>query len=151
MSDTNKVTYLKDYKQPDFWVTHVDLTFDLREGETLVSAKLQVTKNGNHQNPLVLDGEELDLLEVKLNGVAIVKGANLTEGYVVDTESLSLKPTQDKFTIDTLVKIHPEQNSALEGLFKTGGNWCTQCEAEGFRRMTFFPDGLLRRQSANYC
>jgi len=140
VSEANKVTYLKDYRQPDFWVTHVDLTFDLCDGETFVSAKLHVAKNGHHHNPLVLDGEKLDLLEVKLNDVAIAKGANLTEGYVVDTESLSLQPTQDKFTIDTLVRIYPEKNSALEGLFKTGGNWCTQCEAEGFRRITFFSD-----------
>ena len=53
MSEVNAVTYLKDYTQPDYWVTHVDLTFDLREGETLVSAKLHVKKNGNHDNPLV--------------------------------------------------------------------------------------------------
>ena len=77
MSEVNTVKYLKDYKQPDYWVTHVDLTFDLRDGETLVSAKLQVKKNGSHQNPLVLDGEELELLEVKVNDVALAKGALL--------------------------------------------------------------------------
>ncbi len=140
MSEANTVTYLKDYTQPDYWVTHVDLTFDLRDGETFVSTKLQVKKNGNHHNPLVLDGEKLELLEVKLNDLALAKGANLTEGYVVDKESLSLQPTNDTFTVDTLVRIHPEQNTALEGLFKSSGNWCTQCEAEGFRRITFFPD-----------
>ncbi len=140
MSDVNTVTYLKDYKQPDYWVTHVDLTVDLRAGETLVSAKLQVKKNGSHDHPLVLDGEDLELLEVKLNGRAIPKMANLKEGYVVSQASLSLLPTDDTFTVDTLVKIYPEQNTALEGLYKSGGNWCTQCEAEGFRRITFFPD-----------
>ncbi|GJL65439.1 MAG: aminopeptidase N [Nitrospirales bacterium] len=140
MSEEHSVKYLKDYQQPDYWVTHVDLTFDLRDGETLVSAELQVVKNGMHQNPLVLDGEELELLAVKLNGEKIDKGANVAEGYVVDNESLSLQPTQDTFTVDTLVRIHPEQNTALEGLFKSGGNWCTQCEAEGFRRITFFLD-----------
>ncbi|MDT3776523.1 aminopeptidase N [Nitrospira sp. MA-1] len=140
MSEVNSVTYLKDYTQPDYWVTHVDLTFDLRDGETLVSAKLQVKKNGSHDHPLVLDGEELELLEVKLNGLAIPKRANLTEGYIVDQRSLSLQPTGDAFTLETHVKIHPEQNTALEGLYKSGGNWCTQCEAEGFRRITFFPD-----------
>ena len=140
VSETNKVTYLKDYQQPDYWVTHVDLTFDLREGETFVGAKLQVKKNGSHQNPLVLDGEELELLEVKLNDVALAKGGKLAEGYVLDNQSLSLQPTGDAFTLDTRVRIHPEQNTALEGLYKSGGNWCTQCEAEGFRRITFFPD-----------
>ena len=140
MSETNTVTYLKDYQQPDYWVTHVDLIFDLREGETFVSAKLQVKKNGSHQNPLVLDGEELELLEVKLNDVALPKGVNLTDGYVVDQKSLSLQPTQDTLTLETLVRIHPEQNTALDGLYKSSGNWCTQCEAQGFRRITFFPD-----------
>ena len=140
MSETNTVTYLKDYTQPDYWVTHVDLTFDLREGETFVNAKLQVKKNGNHQNPLVLDGESLELLEVKLNDLLLAKEANLAEGYMIDKQSLSLQPTIDTFTVTTLVRIHPEENTALEGLYKSGGNWCTQCEAEGFRRITFFPD-----------
>jgi aminopeptidase N len=140
VSEINSVTYLKDYQQPDYWVTHVDLTVDLREGETLVHAVLQVKKNGNHANPLVLDGEELELLEVKQNNLPVAKGGNPAEGYVVDRKSLSLQPTQDAFTVDTLVRIHPEQNTALEGLYKSGGNWCTQCEAEGFRRITFFPD-----------
>jgi aminopeptidase N len=140
VSEVNSVTYLKDYKQPDYWVTHVDLTFDLRDGETLVSATLQVKKNGSHDHPLVLDGENLELLEVKLSGLAIPKRANLKEGYVVSKASLTLLPTDDTFTVDTLVRIHPEQNTALEGLYKSGGNWCTQCEAEGFRRITFFPD-----------
>jgi len=140
VSEEHTVKYLKDYQQPDYWVKHVDLTFELRDGETLVSAKLHVEKNGVHQNPLVLNGEELELLAVKLNDKNIDKGTNLEDGYVVDKDSLSLQPTQDAFTVDTLVRIHPEQNTALEGLFTSGGNWCTQCEAEGFRRMTFFPD-----------
>src|SRR5690606_510410 len=139
-SEVNTVTYLKDYQQPDYWVTHVDLTVDLREGETLVRAVLQVKKNGNHANPLVLDGEELELLEVKQNNLSVAKRTNPAEGYVVDRTSLSLQPAQDAFTLETLVRIHPEQNTALEGLYKSGGNWCTQCEAEGFRRITFFPD-----------
>ena len=140
MSEVNKVIYLKDYKQPDYWVTHVDLTFDLRQGKTLVSAKLHVKKNGSHQNPLLFDGEELELLEVKLNDVVIAKGMTLADGYMVSNETLSLQPTADAFTLETLVKIYPEKNTALEGLYKSGGNWCTQCEAEGFRRITFFPD-----------
>nr|MBA3965969.1 aminopeptidase N [Nitrospirales bacterium] len=110
MSETNTVTYLKDYTPPDYWVTHVDLTFDLRDGETFVSAKLQVKKNGSHDHPLVLDGEDLELLEVKLSGRAIPKRANLKEGYVVSQASLSLLPPDDTFTVDTLVKIYPEQN-----------------------------------------
>ena len=140
MSDVNTVKYLKDYQQPDYWVTHVNLTFDIRDGETLVSATLQVKKNGSHQHPLVLDGEDLELLEVRLNGVALTQGVTLAEGYVVSHESLSLQPTNDAFTLETRVKIYPEKNTALEGLFKSSGNWCTQCEAEGFRRITFFPD-----------
>ncbi|MCA9501128.1 MAG: hypothetical protein KC588_18185, partial [Nitrospira sp.] len=110
MPEINSVTYLKDYQQPDYWVTHVDLTVDLREGETLVRAVLQVKKNGNHANPLVLDGEELELLEVKQNNLPVAEGGSPAEGYVVDRSSLSLQPTQDTFTVETLVRIHPEQN-----------------------------------------
>ncbi|WP_447970120.1 aminopeptidase N [Nitrospira sp. M1] len=140
MSEEHAVKYLKDYKQPDYWVKHVDLTFNLRDGETLVNAKLHVVKNGVHSNALVLDGEELELLAVKLNDQNLDNGAIVSEGYVVDAASLSLQPTQDAFTVDTLVRIHPEQNTALEGLYTSGGNWCTQCEAEGFRRITYFSD-----------
>ena len=140
MFEANKVTYLKDYKQPDYWVRHIDLTFELWEGETIVNARLQIEKNGQHDNPLVLDGEELELLEVKLNGLPVMKGENLTDGFVVSKESLSLQPTDATFMLDTLVKIYPEKNTALEGLYKSSGNWCTQCEAEGFRRITYFSD-----------
>ncbi len=138
--EANTVTYLKDYAQPKFWITHVDLVFDLREGETLVGAKLQVKKNGSHQHPLVLDGEKLELLEVRVNGLPLKKSTNLAEGYVVGKDTLSFQPTEDAFILETLVRIFPEKNTALEGLYKSGENWCTQCEAEGFRRITYCVD-----------
>jgi len=136
----NKVTYLKDYKQPDYWVKHVDLEIDLQDGQTYVTARLQVQKNGNHNNPLVLDGEKLELLEVKIDGADVAKGATLADGYIVTDETLSLQPADETFVLETKVKIYPEQNTELEGLYKSGGNWCTQCEAQGFRKITYFVD-----------
>ena len=84
MSGTNTVTYLKDYKQPDYWIKHVDLEFDLQDGETIVTAKLQIEKNGQHQNPLTLDGEELELLGVKMD-------ASRVRQFRIPTPFISLK------------------------------------------------------------
>ncbi|MCB9995693.1 MAG: aminopeptidase N [Rhodospirillales bacterium] len=140
MSTEDNFTYLKDYKQPDYWVRHVDLTFDLQDGETFVTARLKVEKNGTHNRPLVLDGEKMELQSVEVDGVPMGKGNNLSEGYVVDDVSLSLQPADDEFILETRVRIEPEANKALEGLYKSSGNWCTQCEAEGFRRITYYVD-----------
>ena len=134
MADTNSTMRLEDYQAPDYKIRHIDLEFDIRDGETFVTSVLQVERNGTHTRPLKLDGQDLELLEVSVDGFALN-----AEGYTVDTESLTLD-VPESCVVKTRVRIKPEENTALEGLYKSGPLYCTQCEAEGFRRITYFID-----------
>ncbi len=132
----NKITYLKDYRQPDYRVRHVDLDFDIHDDETFVTATLQVERNGNHTRPMVLNGEEMDLLSLECDGLLLDPSA-----YTLDAQSLTLQPPADEnFTLKTRVRIHPETNTALSGLYKSGPMFVSQCESQGFRRITYFVD-----------
>ena len=124
--------HLKDYAPPGWLVPDMALRFELDPDRTLVHARLNVQRNGRHPAPLKLDGEDLELLSLKVDGVS--RPANPTpEGLLLEIEG-------DEAVIETTVAIHPAGNSRLMGLYSSGGNLCTQCEAEGFRRITFFPD-----------
>lgn len=136
--DTPNVKYLKDYRPPAFTVDTVDLTVELKDEDTLVDARLAVRRNpeaeGNGR-PFTLDGRELDLSYVAIDGRELSRDA-----YTLDEEQLTLSGVPDAFTLETRVRIQPQNNAALEGLYKSGDMFCTQCESEGFRRITFFPD-----------
>ncbi|WP_435640605.1 aminopeptidase N [Micavibrio aeruginosavorus] len=132
----NKMIYLKDYKQPDFFIRHTDLEFDIRDGHTIVTSRMRIDRNGDHNRPLVLDGEDLKLRSVFLNGVPL----NEEYDYTVDDKHLSFVPMDDSFVVETVVKIHPEDNTELSGLYKSGDTYCTQCESQGFRRITYYID-----------
>ncbi|PZU44672.1 MAG: aminopeptidase N [Sphingomonas sp.] len=123
---------LADYRPPDWLVPDLALRFELDADRTLVHARMQVRRNGSHPAPLRLDGEELELLSLTINGVARPQNAS-PEGLVLEIDG-------DEAVIETVVAIHPAANSRLMGLYSSGGNLCTQCEAEGFRRITFLPD-----------
>ena len=123
----------KDYQPPAFLIDTVDLHFDLQESHATVRATLAVRRNGEHANPLVLHGERLELRAVEVDGSA-------HEAYTVDDEHLTLSDVPDAFTLTTEVRIKPHENTELSGLYKSSGNYCTQCEAEGFRRITYFLD-----------
>ncbi len=125
-----------DYKAPDFFIRHVDLEFDIRDGETFVTATMKVERNGTHTNPLVLDGRKLDTLEVETNGWVLAAHT----GYQTTDETLTIPTSDDDFILKTKVKIKPEDNTALAGLYKSNGMWCTQCEAQDFRNITWFID-----------
>ena len=129
--------YLKDYRKPDYWVDEIELHFDLRDGETLVRSKMQVRRrNGIRKEvPFRLDGQELELLSVRVDG-------RPWDGRRVrrDDEGLSLSGLPGRFTLEIENRIRPERNTRLEGLYRSGGMYCTQCEAEGFRRITYYPD-----------
>jgi aminopeptidase N len=128
----------EDYQVPDFLVEAVDLDFDLRDDGTTVRSRLTVRRNPDAEDrtaPLVLDGEELELKELSLSGEAL--GPNR---YRLDSERLVIADVPDAFELTVTTEIHPHKNTALSGLYVSGGNYCTQCEAEGFRRITFFPD-----------
>ncbi|WP_236170959.1 aminopeptidase N [Pseudomonas pseudonitroreducens] len=133
-----KVIYLKDYQAPEYLIDETNLTFELYEDHTLVHAQLVMRRNperGDGLPPLVLDGQQLELLSVALDDRALEAG-----DYQVDENHLTLQPTAMNFTVDSTVRIHPESNTALEGLYKSGKMFCTQCEAEGFRKITYYLD-----------
>ncbi len=129
---------LEDYRPPDWLVDRVELEFALDEAASEVTARLEVRRNpaaGAGLAPLVLDGQELELLALEVDGLPL--GANR---YARDDDHLSLHDLPDACTVQTRVRIHPEANTALEGLYVSNGIFCTQCEAEGFRKITYFPD-----------
>ncbi|SES07616.1 aminopeptidase N [Pseudomonas soli] len=133
-----QVIYLKDYQAPEYLIDETHLTFELFEDHSLVHAQLVMRRNperGAGLPPLVLDGQHLELLSVQLDDQALAAG-----DYQLDDDSLTVHPKAERFTLDTSVKIHPENNTALEGLYKSGKMFCTQCEAEGFRKITYYLD-----------
>ena len=123
---------LADYRAPDWLVPEVALDFDLDPARTVVRARLTVVRNGDHDRPLVLDGQDLELLALRIDGAPSLA----TPAH----ETLTLALTGDRAVIETEVAISPLANTRLMGLYASGGKLCTQCEAEGFRRITFFPD-----------
>ena len=133
-----QMIYLKDYQAPEYLIDETHLTFELFEDHTLVHAQLVMRRNpvrGAGFPALMLDGQQLELLSVKLDD------ADLTPtDYQLTDSHLTLHPTTAHFVVDTSVKIHPESNTALEGLYKSGAMFCTQCEAEGFRKITYYLD-----------
>jgi aminopeptidase N len=122
-----------DYRPPDWLVPDIALDFALDPGRTCVKATLSVVRNGTHDRPLVLDGEGLKPLSVSVDGAGF-------SGWRLSETGLMLDLSGDTHTIETEVEISPERNTQLMGLYASGGLLCTQCEAEGFRRITFFPD-----------
>ena len=132
------VIRLQDYRAPDFCVTSVDMTFHLHPTATKISTILNLRRNpdGFVGTPVVLDGDELTLSRLLLDGKELT-----LDDYTVSPDRLVIpNPPEHPFTlmIDTI--INPSANTKLMGLFRSNGVYCTQCEAEGFRRITYFPD-----------
>ena len=133
-----QMIYLKDYQAPEYLIDETHLTFELFEDHTLVHAQLVMRRNparGAGLPALVLDGQQLELLSVSLDDIELAD-----DDYQLGDSHLILHPTAGQFVVDTSVRIHPESNTALEGLYKSGGMFCTQCEAEGFRKITYYLD-----------
>ena len=132
-----KAVRLKDYTPPAFQVDTVDLDVDIREDHALVRAKLRIRRNA--PGPLVLDGDELELVSVSLNGKPVE--------HKVAEDTLTLPEVPDEFVLETVTRIVPQKNTKLEGLYATKHGFVTQCEAQGFRRITWFidrPDVMAR-------
>ena len=127
--------YRKDYQAPAFGIETVDLLVQIEEGRTLVTATLDVTRRQSGVAPLTLDGEQLELEWVELDGVRLES----TQYGVTDTQ-LVIASVSDRFTLRTRVIINPEENTSLEGFYRSQSAYCTQCEAEGFRKITYFLD-----------
>ncbi|MCZ6401252.1 aminopeptidase N [Vibrio parahaemolyticus] len=132
MSQAPQAKYRKDYQAPSHTISDIDLTFDLYDNDTIVTALSKVVQKGE-STTLELDGEGLELRSVKVNGEDWAH-------HEVKEASLVLSDLPAEFELEIITKIDPEANTALEGLYKSGGAFCTQCEAEGFRRITYYLD-----------
>ncbi len=125
-----KAIHLTDYTPPAFRVGSIELDVDIRDDHAVVTAKLEIRRNS--AGPLVLDGDELELVSVTLNGKPV--------RHEVTPEKLTVPDVPDAFTLQTVSRIVPQKNTKLEGLYATKHGFVTQCEAEGFRRITWFID-----------
>jgi aminopeptidase N len=128
---------LKSYRPPEFLVDGVTLDFDLEPAHTRVRCTLDLRRNpaGRRDAPLVLDGQKLTLRRVSRDGYVMRPSE-----YEVTADALIIPGLPDRVVIETEVDIDPSANAALEGLYTSRGMLCTQCEAEGFRRITYYPD-----------
>ena len=134
-----KTTRLADYMPPDFLVDQVELDVDLRDGQTRVTSTMQFRRNPVNTreggSDLILDGECLALESLAINGEPVAENR-----YRYEKDKLTIESVPETFSLTSVVLIEPEKNTALDGLYRSNGMYCTQCEAEGFRRITFFPD-----------
>jgi len=132
-SNAALVTRREDYTPPAWLVPETHLDFDLDPASTRVVATMMVTRNGAHDTPLRLDGAGQEPLSVTVDGVAV-------DDWRIEGEQLVVPLSGARHEVQTIVEIAPDRNTQLMGLYSSGGNLCTQCEAEGFRRITWFPD-----------
>lgn len=130
--------YLSDYKVPAYLVDTVDLRFELFEDGARVHSTLELRRNPESEEvaaPLELDGDSLKLESVALDGSELTAGEYEDRG-----DQLVIRSVPDQFKLTVVTWLEPQNNTRLEGLYKSSGMFCTQCEAEGFRCITFFPD-----------
>lgn len=138
MKKQPQTVYLKNYTPPEYTIPQVDLHFDLKEEETLVTSRLLIQRNPNTpaKHPLFLDGEDLELVSILLNQ----KEFSSAE-YIKSDDGLTLlMPPPEDFELTLVTKIYPQNNKSFSGLYKTKKIFCTQMEAQGFRRVTYFLD-----------
>ncbi len=139
MSDEKpQPVYRSDYRPPDYWIESVDLHFELGADETRVHSKLAVRISealSGDPPPLVLHGEELELSEVRIDGRELAPSE-----YHATDGALTIAGVPRRFELETAVRLQPQANTALSGLYRSGDLFCTQCEAMGFRRITYFLD-----------
>jgi aminopeptidase N len=140
LSQAMTAKYRQDYQAPLYWIDSIDLDFQLQEPLTLVTAISRLRRNGEHKDPLVLDGEGLVLQSISVDGIPFSQ-------YEQGENSLTLFNLPAECVLTIVTELDPAANTALEGLYKSGDAYCTQCEAEGFRRITYYldrPDILAR-------
>ncbi|MFK7916327.1 MAG: aminopeptidase N, partial [Pseudomonadales bacterium] len=135
---------LADYQPTVFATTDTELTFDIGDGLTEVTCRQRVLRRDGSTEPadLVLDGQDMTLVQVAIDDRPLSENE-----YQLDTQSLTLFSVPADANVTVVTRIVPEENTALEGLYKSGGMYCTQCEAEGFRKITYYqdrPDVLAR-------
>ncbi|MGC0810893.1 aminopeptidase N [Pantoea agglomerans] len=146
MTQQPQIKYRHDYRAPEYTITDIDLTFELDASTTRVTAISQVKRLGDSQAELRLDGEALTLIALEVDGQAWT-------AFREEEGALVISRLPESFTLKIINDIHPDQNTALEGLYKSGEALCTQCEAEGFRHITWYldrPDVLARFTTTIY-
>ena len=137
-TQTPQTIFLKDYRPPQFLIDTVDLHIDLAEEWTTVKAKLNFRRNpasSENSKTLVLNGQKMELMAVIMDNVELTQ-----DQYQVDESQLTINDVPEKFVLSTEVRIQPQNNTELEGLYKSSKLFCTQCESEGFRKITYFLD-----------
>ncbi|MCH9644600.1 MAG: aminopeptidase N [Gammaproteobacteria bacterium] len=137
-SNQPQTIYLNAYAVPDFFIKQTHLNFDLQDDVTTVKSILDMQRNPeakNQQAPLVLHGEALTLLKVILDGETLSENE-----YQLEPTCLTIPELPPSFTLEIVVEIKPQNNKSLMGLYRSRNNYCTQCEAEGFRRITYYLD-----------
>ena len=138
---TPHTIYLKDYVPPDWLIDSIDLHVAIQDEYAEVRGTLACRRNpAGHRGDLVLDGEALALQEIHIGGTALTLSC-----YTLDDDTLTIKSVNgaalpDNFTLETRVRIEPDRNTQLSGLYRSKDGYFTQCEAQGFRRISFFPD-----------
>ncbi|MCE5163315.1 aminopeptidase N [Plesiomonas sp. PI-19] len=143
MQTEPQAKYRKDYRAPDYTITDVALDFDLSADDTVVTAVSHLVRQSEHAQPLVLNGEGLTLVSVAVNGQPVTD-------YQQDSHSLTINGLPAECELTIITRFSPAKNTALSGLYQSSEALCTQCEAEGFRRITYFldrPDVLARYQT----
>src|SRR5688572_16544721 len=143
--------HLKDYTPPAFLVSHVELDVDIVDGRATVRSTLKVARNPAHPvpgAPLVLDGEDLELVSVAIDGRALAAAE-----YRLDEASLAIPNAPEAFCLEAVVRFDPWKNTKLEGLYATKAGLVTQCEAQGFRHITYFIDrpDVMARYAVTLC
>jgi aminopeptidase N len=129
-----KTIYLKDYQAAPYQVEHVHLTFQLLDGKTIVTSEVSYQQNpDNPSNQLVLNGQDQTIVSVEKDG-------QLFAGYTLADDRMTIENAGEQLTLTITTEIDPAANTALEGLYQSQGTYCTQCEAEGFRRITYYQD-----------
>lgn len=145
MSKPLEAVYLKNYQPPPFIIDDVELTFDLTDDYTEVKSRMHIRhmRSLRHvSHDLILDGEALTLQAIYLDGKLLTEN-----DYVLSGSHLIIRDVAEQFELEIITRIYPEKNKALSGLYRVKDTYCTQCEAEGFRRITYFidrPDNLSR-------
>lgn len=127
--------YLKDYQEPEYLIPTVALNFSLGQEFSNVVSTLTITRNKKDKTPLILNGEKLTLIKIFIDGKILDEAR-----YQVTHDSLTINDVPEQFELTIETQLQPHLNTELSGLYQSSGNFCTQCEAEGFRRITYFLD-----------
>jgi len=141
--------FLADYQPPNFYIDKVELVFDLNESATKVTSTMDIRRNNDDgAQSLVLNGRDLTLVSLRLDGRKLK-----SDEFEIGSEALTIPGLPDLFSLEVVTEINPQGNTSLGGLYTSSGNFCTQCEAEEFRKITYFldrPDVMARYTTTIY-